>query len=318
VRAALQRYGIQLALVAVAVVWGSTFVMVKDAVSDYPLYAFLGLRFAIAVVAFMMLFPRAIGRLTWPTVRIGLLAGVFLTAGYIFQTWGLQGTTASKAAFITGMFVVFTPILQTVLLRRMPRAATILGVVAAVVGLWLLSGGGGGSWTAGDTRVLLCALAYSGHLIVLGSVPSHHDVGALTLAQLATVAIACICISLAVEQAGLPDTAGVWVALLVTGVLASAVAFAVQTYAQRYIPPARTALILITEPAFGGLFGWLAGEALGLQGLAGAALILAGMIVSELVGARAPKEDHVALDPSLEGIPVPVIEATEEGIARSR
>jgi hypothetical protein len=92
----------------------------------------------------------------------------------------------------------------------------------------------------------------------------------------------------------------------------------VQTYAQRYIPPARTALILITEPAFGGLFGWLAGEALGLQGLAGAALILAGMIVSELVGARAPKEDHVALDPSLEGIPVPVIEATEEGIARSR
>jgi drug/metabolite transporter (DMT)-like permease len=317
VRAALQRYGIQLALVAVAVVWGSTFVMVKDAVSEYPLYGFLGLRFAIAVVAFVLLFPRSLGRLEWSTVRIGLLAGTFLTAGYIFQTWGLQGTTASKAAFITGMFVVFTPILQTVLLRRLPRPATIVGVVAAVFGLWILSGGGGGSWTAGDTRVLLCALAYSGHLIVLGSVPSHHDIGALTLVQLAVVAVVCSGISILTERPGLPQDASVWIALLVTGVLASAVAFAVQTYAQRYIPPARTALILITEPAFGGLFGWLAGEALGLRGLAGAALILAGMIVSELVGARAPQEEHISLEPSLEGIPVPMIEPSSEGTGSS-
>ncbi len=111
----------------------------------------------------------------------------------------------------------------------------------------------------------------------------------------------------------LPSDRSVWVALLITGIVASAVAFAVQTYAQRFIPPARTALILITEPAFGGLFGWLAGEALGLQGLAGATLILGGMVVSELIGARAAESEHVTLDPALEGMPAPVVEVREEG-----
>lgn len=306
---ALKRYGIQLALIGVAITWGATFVTVKNAVSLYPLYSFLALRFAIAVVAFIVLFPRSLSRMRMRTVRDGLLAGLFLTAGYIFQTWGLQGTTASKAAFITGMFVVITPMLQTVLLRRVPRMATLVGALAAVIGLWLLSGGGAGQWTAGDTRVLLCALAYSCHLIVLGSLGTEHDVGALTFVQLATVAILCGGIAALVENVGLPTTGSVWVALLVTGVLASAVAFAVQTYAQRYIPPARTALILVTEPAFGGLFGWLAGETLGVRGVAGAALVLAGMTVSELLGARATRDERVVLEPALEGMPAPVREA---------
>ncbi len=135
------------------------------------------------------------------TLRAGLIAGAFLTAGYIFQTWGLQGTTASKAAFITGMFVVITPMLQTVILRRVPRMATLVGALAAVVGLLLLSGGGGGEWTAGDTRVLLCAVAYSCHLITLGSVGTQHDVGALTLVQLTTVAVTCGGIAILVEGA---------------------------------------------------------------------------------------------------------------------
>ncbi len=311
-KSGFRRYGLQLALVAVAAVWGSTFVIVKDAVADYPLYAFLGLRFLIAVLAFVVLFPRALGRMTTATVRAGLLAGAFLTAGYVFQTWGLQGTTASKAAFITGMFVVITPLLQTVVLRRVPRAATLFGVVAAVVGLWLLSGGASGHWSAGDTRVLLCAVAYSAHMIVLGGVSHDHDLGALTLVQLVTTAVVCGAIALVVEQPGLPESSSVWIALLVTGVLASAVAFAVQTTAQRYIPPARTALILITEPAFGGFFGWLAGETLGVSGLAGAALILGGMTVSELVGARASATERVALEPSLEGMPAPVLEVRDE------
>ena len=308
---ALRRYGLQLALIAVAAVWGGTFVVVKDAVSEYPLYAFLGLRFLIAVVAFVVLFPRSLRRLSGPTLRAGLVAGAFLTAGYVFQTWGLQGTTASKAAFITGMFVVITPLLQTVLLRRVPTRATILGVLAAVIGLWLLSGGTSGEWTVGDTRVLLCAVAYSAHMIVLGGVSHEHDLGALTLVQLLTTAVVCGLIAFVVEKPGLPQSSSVWVALLVTGVLASAVAFAVQTAAQRFIPPARTALILITEPAFGGLFGWLAGERLGVSGLAGAALILAGMAVSELLGARALAAERVALEPALEGMPAPVVELLE-------
>ena len=303
-----QRYLVVAALVGVAAIWGGTFVMVKDAVGRYPLYAFLALRFAIAVAAFAIVLPSSMRMLGRKTVVAGLLAGAFLTAGYVFQTWGLQGTSASKAAFITGMFVVVTPVLQAMLLRRPPRRWTVLGVVLSVVGLWLLSGGEGGGWTVGDTRVLICAVAYSAHMIVLGSVGAEHDVRPLTLVQLVTVAVVCGAISLATEPIAAPPDVGVWVALLVTGVLASAVAFAVQTYAQRFISPTRTALILITEPVFGGLFGWLAGERLGIGGLAGSALILTGMIIAELFGAKARAGESVVLEPALEGPPVPVVE----------
>lgn len=309
---AFRRYWIQFALIGVAMVWGATFVMVKDAVAQYPVYGFLGLRFAIAVVAFLVLFPRSLVRLDARTVAVGVLAGGFLCAGYIFQTWGLQATTASKAAFITGMFVVITPVMQAVLLRRMPGWATSIGALVAVVGLWLLSGGSTGGWTAGDTRVLLCAVAYSAHMIVLGGAGRSHDVGALTLVQLATTGAVCGAVSLVTERPGLPAEASIWFALLVTGVLASAVAFAVQTYAQRHIPPARTALILISEPAFGGLFGWLAGEAFGLRGLAGATLILGGMVLAEIVGAKVAATTGVVLEPALEGPSVPVIELAED------
>lgn len=308
-RATVRRYWVQLALVGVAAVWGGTFVMVKDAVDRYPLYAFLALRFVIAVVALVALFPRVLDRFGPGTVRVGTLAGAFLCAGYVFQTWGLQGTTATKAAFITGMFVVITPVMQAVILRRLPGWATAIGVMFAVTGLWLLSGAGGGAWNTGDTRVLLCAVAYSAHMIVLGSLGHDHDPGALTLVQLVVIALVCAGISLATEPLALPGDLSVWVALVVTGVLASAVAFAVQTYAQRTIPPARTALILITEPAFGGLFGWLAGDALGLRGLAGALAILGGMVMAELVALRTvPAEERVVLEPALEGPSVPLVE----------
>lgn len=310
---ALRRYAVELGLVAVAAVWGATFVMVKDAVEHYPLFAFLGWRFLIAVVAFSVMFPRSLRRFGKGTLGAGLLAGALLTAGYIFQTWGLQGTSASKAAFITGMFVVITPVMQVLVLRRVPRLVNIAGVLIAVAGLWLLTGGSPGGWNAGDTRVLGCAIAYSAHMIVLGSVGRRHDVGALTLVQLATCAVTCGVVSAAVERPALPSGVSLWTALLVTGVLASAVAFAVQTYAQRHLSPTRTALILISEPAFGGLFGWLlAGEVLGPSGLAGSGLILGGMVLSEVAGAlRGRRASDTMLEPSIEGMSVPVIESGE-------
>lgn len=306
-RPAVKRYGVQVALIAVAAVWGSTFVVVKDAVAVYPLYAFLSLRFLIAVVAFAIVLPASVRLLRVSTLGVGVLAGLFLTAGYVFQTWGLQDTSASKAAFITGMFVVITPALQAVLLRRPPKRITLAGVALAVVGLWLLSGGVDGVWTVGDTRVLLCAIAYSAHMIVLGGVGHHHDVRPFTLVQLATVALLCGLVSLATEPIALPPSGSVWFALVITGVFASAVAFAVQTYAQRFLSPTKTALILITEPAFGGLFGWIAGDRLGITGLAGAALILTGMTVAELIGTGDPGVEQ-RFEPSVEGPPVPLAE----------
>lgn len=297
----IHRFWITLALVGVAGVWGGTFVVVKDAVERYPFYGFLGWRFWVAVIAFLLLFPRVVTRIKLRTVAAGLLAGGFLCAGYIFQTWGLEDTNASKAAFITGMFVVITPIMQAVLLRRLPQGVTAIGALVAVAGLWLLSGDSGGGWNVGDTRTLLCAVAYSAHMIVLGSIGRDHEVLPLTLVQLMTTAVVCSGISLATEPLVLPHDAYVWVAILFTGVFGSAVAFAVQTYAQRYISPARTALILISEPAFGGLFGWLAGETFGIRGLAGAVLILGGMVLAETIVVRTPTDEKVVYTPALEG-----------------
>lgn len=307
--AATKRLLVTLSLVGVCAVWGGTFVMVKDAVSAYPLYAFLGWRFAIAVVAFMMLFPGTFRRFAPGTIRVGLLAGLFLIAGYVFQTWGLQGTTASKAAFITGMFVVITPAMQAVVLRRPPQLTTVVGVVLAVVGLWLLSGANADGWTPGDTRVLLCAIAYSAHMIVLGGPGRRHDARALTLVQLAVTGLACGGVSLVAERPYVWPTSNVWVALVVTGVLASAVAFAVQTYAQRILSPAKTALVLIMEPVFGGIFGWMAGDALGIKGIAGAALIFCGMLTAEFLGSAKGPSEHIQLEAAIEGPSVAVIES---------
>jgi drug/metabolite transporter (DMT)-like permease len=311
---AARRWLVSLALVAVAAVWGATFVMVKDAVATYPVWSFLGLRFLIASAAFLVLFPSTLSRLDLPTVKAGLIGGVFLTAGYVFQTLGLAKTSPSKAAFITGMFVVITPFMQAVFLRRMPRWPSWLGVGAAVGGLWLLSGGGSlGAWNAGDTLVMACAVAYSAHIIVLGSIGRGHDPRPFAFVQLVMTAVVCGAVGLVTERPGLPTASSVWMAIAVTGILASAVAFAVQTYAQRHLSPTRTALILISEPAFGGLFGWLlGGEVLGLRGWAGAALILSGMVASELLAAVvARRDERTVLEPTMEGPPALVVEAAD-------
>jgi drug/metabolite transporter (DMT)-like permease len=305
------------ALVGVAAVWGATFVMVRDAVATYPVFSFLGWRFAIATVAFAAVFPGVFRRLSPRTVAVGVGAGVLLTAGYAFQTFGLAPgmTTPGRAALITGMFVVITPFMQAVVLRRPPRWPAWVGVVAAVAGLWLLSGGGaGGSWNLGDTLVLLCAVVYSAHIIVLGSLGRGHDTLPLTFVQLATVAVVCGALGLATERAPVPSGGALWTALLVTGVFASAIAFAVQTHAQKHLSPTRTALILICEPAFGALFAWvLVGERLGVTGIAGAALILVGMAASDMLGTIVTKRgEREVYEVALEGPPGHLVE--EDGL----
>lgn len=299
------------ALVAVAAIWGGTFVMVKDAIASYPTFSFLGWRFWIAVVVFVLIFPKAIGGLRRDTIGVGVLAGIFLCLGYIFQTWGLEQTTASRAAFITGMFVIITPILQAFILRKIPGPMVIFGALLAVCGLWLLSGGSAGHWGLGDTRVLLSAFAYSGHMIVLGSLGRRHEVGPLTFVQLVTTATICSMLALVLDPIAVPRGASVWVAILFTGILASAVAFAVQTYAQRHISPARTALILICEPALGGLFGWFAGDTFTRVGIIGASLILLGMISSEFVSIAKLRRGEVVHQSSIEGPSVAMLKQSE-------
>jgi drug/metabolite transporter (DMT)-like permease len=270
------------ALIGIAAVWGLTFVMVQDAIELLPTMAFLGYRFIPAALLVAIVFHRQLARLSPAGWRAGLLMGAFLTAGYIFQTLGLEETTASNAGFITGLFVVFTPLLGALVLRdRVPGIGWAAAAVSAL-GLFLLSGAGELN-LRGDGLVLLCAIAFSAHILATGRAVERHDVGALLVVQLAVAGVFCTAVAGVAGDLERPEGFTVWSALIVTAVVASALGFFVQTFAQQHAPPARTALILASEPAFAGLFGWLlADERLGPVELGGAALIMAAIVAVEL------------------------------------
>ena len=275
----------ELALIGIAAIWGLTFVMVQDAVKVLPAMAFLAYRFIPASLLVGIIFRRGLGSLSRDGWRAGALMGVFLTAGYIFQTMGLERTSASNAGFITGMFVVLTPIFGSLFLKQ--RAGRIAWIAALVssFGLYLLSGtGSGGLNLSGDGLVLLCACSFAGHILVTDRAVGHHETGPLLAVQLGVCGLATLILSIATDGLPVPEGSDVWTALVVTSVLASALGFFVQTYAQRHAPPARTALILASEPAFAGLFAWLlADERLSALGWLGAGLILASIIAVEAV-----------------------------------
>ena len=274
----------ELALVGIAAVWGLTFVMVQDAIALLPTMAFLGYRFAAAALIVAVVFWRPLRRLSREGWAAGAVMGVFLTAGYVFQTLGLEETTASNAGFITGLFVVLTPLLGAALLRdRVPGIAWAAAGTSAV-GLYLLSGTGGDLDLRGDGLVFLCAVAFAAHILATGRAVERHDAGALLVVQLGLCGVVCLAIGAAAGELEAPEGATVWSALLVTSLVASALGFFVQTFAQRHAPPARTALILASEPAFAGLFGYLlADERLSAAGWAGAMLILGAIVAVEVV-----------------------------------
>lgn len=290
-------------LVAVAAVWGATFVMVKDAVALYPTMPFLALRFGLAtlVLAPLALLGRRTGTREGRRGPLwgGLVMGLFLGAGYIFQTLGLERTTASNAGFITGLFVVLTPVLQGILWRRWIGGGALVGVVLATGGLFLLSGGAQGGDPLGDGLVVLCALSFAAHILATARYAGGRGVGELTMIQLGTVALLTGALSVGGAASGLgpaltpPREPTVLLGLAVTAILASAAGFYIQTFAQKRTAPTRTAVILTMEPVFAGFFGYvLAGERLHPGGWVGAALILGGMLVSEFT----PRRRRVGLE----------------------
>ena len=274
----------QVALLAIAAVWGATFVMVQDAVREMPVLTFLAYRFlaAAAIVAFV--FRRQLRALSATGWRAGLLMGVFLTLGYVLQTAALLHTTAANAGFITGLFVVFTPLLAAAALRVRVPAVTWAGAAVSAVGLALLAGVGGTWNLLGDGLALGCAVAFAAHILVTDAGVRSHAVGGLLAVQLAVCGFTCLLGSAAMGDLVVPSSGSLWVALAVTAVLASAVGFWVQSYAQRHAPPARTALILASEPAFAGLFGvTLQGDQLTRVSLVGALLIMSAIIAVEVL-----------------------------------
>jgi drug/metabolite transporter (DMT)-like permease len=274
----------ELALVGIASVWGLTFVMVQDAIRELPTMAFLAYRFIPAALIVALVFHRQLRALPRGGWRAGAVMGVFLTGGYVFQTLGLEETTASNTGFITGLFVVLTPVLGAVFLRQHIPVIAWVAAGVAMVGLWLLSGGSDDFNLRGDGLVFLCAISLAAHILATASAVRRYDVGALLAVQLGVVGLVSLAIAAGAGQLERPEGTTVWSALIVTSLIASALGFFVQSFAQKHAPPARTALILASEPAFAGLFGWLLNdERLTAIGWLGAALIMAAIIAVEIV-----------------------------------
>jgi drug/metabolite transporter (DMT)-like permease len=279
------------ALLGVTAIWGSTFVVVKDAVQSMPVLDFLAWRFGIATVAIALVKPRAVSKLGRDGLRAGGLLGLALGAGYITQTFGLEHTPASVSGFITGMFVVFTPLVAGLVLRRRVGVQAWLAVALATVGLALISLHGA-SVGRGEALTLLCALSFAVHIVGLGEWSSSYDAVGLAVVQLGVVTVVCVIASAPDSLAPPPDW-HVWWAVLLTGLAASALAFLIQTWAQAYLPPVRTAVVLTMEPVFAGIFGVLIdNDPLGARMIVGAGCVLLAMLFVE-TGPRRGAEGRV-------------------------
>ena len=273
-----------LALVAVTAVWGVTFVQVKDAVELYPLFAFLAVRFAIASLT---LAPAALPRLRGVGWKAGAALGLLLALGYALQTAGLERTTVSSTGFITGLYVVFTPLFVYALFRIRAGRSVWAGVALALVGLGLLSGVGVGD-PIGDLLVLGGSAAYSLQIALMERYARLYDAVAFTFVEMLAAFVGFAAIAVALGDVEVPRGWVVWGALLVTGVFASALGYLVQVWAQRQLSAARTAIAFTLEPVWTAVFGyWLAGDRLGGVGWLGAALIMAGIVVAEPAAAEA-------------------------------
>ena len=276
-----------LLLIAVTAVWGVTFVQVKDALELYPLFAFLAVRFAIAGVVLAVPARSRVRSLRREGTLAGVVLGFLLAAAYGFQTAGLERTTVSSTGFVTGLYVVFTPLFAFALFRIRIGRSVVVGVALSLVGLGLLTGVGVGD-PIGDLLVLGGSAAYSLQIALMERYARRYDPVAFTFVEMLAACVGFTAIAVSLGEVELPRGWVVWGALLVTGVFASALGFLVQTWAQRQMSAARTALAFALEPVWTALFGyWLAGDRLGALGWTGAALIMVAIVVAEPAAASA-------------------------------
>jgi drug/metabolite transporter (DMT)-like permease len=294
-----------LLLLAVVFVWGATFVLVKDALQDISPLLFNLLRMSLAFIALAVVNHRQLRHIDRRALFSGLIVGLFLAAGYQFQTSGLARTTPAKSAFITGLVVVFVPLFTIFPALRspntpVPRWNTAIGALLAFYGLLLLTTPVGTTWSTlfisigpGDLLTLACAIAFAGHLLALA-----HTSHRVPTGQLATLQIgaASLIMALTLPLDGPPHitlTPRLITALAITSLLATAAAFTIQSWSQRYLPPTHTAILLTLEPVFACLTSFLIlHEHLGRRSLTGAALILAGIAVIEVLSSTPPLPTH--------------------------
>jgi drug/metabolite transporter (DMT)-like permease len=290
-----------LLLILCTLIWGATFVLVKDALADASVFVFLALRFALATFVLIPMYGRelrSVGAKGW---RAGAIIGCCMFGGYAFQTAGLRLTTPSKAAFITGFFVVLVPVLLALFGSRRVPPWVWIGALSAFAGLYFLAvpPSGFAAMNRGDLLVLACAFMFAMHVISIGHYTVRFSAGSLTLIQVATTALfTAICVPLfsvtGAEQPRVAWTTGLIVAVVATGLFATALAFSAQVWAQQFTSATHAAIIFTLEPVFAGVTSFIFyHERLGARSLGGSALILSGILIAELLGPAPAVESSV-------------------------
>ena len=279
--------GATAALLAITAAWGSTFFLIHDLLDRVPVPDFLAVRFTIASVAMLAVAPRAVGRLSPEARRQAVVLGGLYAGAQLLQTAGLAQTPASVSGFITGMYVVATPLLAALLLRTRIGAMTWLAVAIAVTGLGVLTLGDVGSGLGyGAGLTLLSAVVYALHIVGLGAWSNPSEALGLSIVQCVVIAVVC---SVAAVPGGitLPSGAADWGSVVYMALVAGALALFGQTWAQAHLPPTRSALIMSMEPVFAAVFAVvLGGEDATYRMLVGGGLVLAAMLIVELVPRR--------------------------------
>jgi len=274
--------GLILLMVGVTAIWGWTFTVVRDAVALYGVLAFLTFRFSIAAAALAPLSARHLNR---KTLLVGLGIGLVLGLAYFFQTLGLKYTTPTNSGLVTGLFLVFIPFFDRILYRIRLARFLWFAVAMSLVGMTLLVGESPRALRTGDALTVVGAALYGLHISLLSRHSSGHDSGALAMSQMLAVAVGAAIAWPFFEPLRLPP-AGVWWAIGVTAILASALAFYVQTLVQRRLSALRAGIIIATEPLFAALFGYLlAGDRLTRIQLVGAGLLMGAIAMSEILPA---------------------------------
>ena len=265
-----------LAMLGAAAVWGGSFVVMKDSLEKQDVLSFLASRFILASILMFMYRPTALRGLSKKFVLRGILAGILLGSGYIFQTFGLTNTTVSNTGFITGLYLVFTPLISLVILRRHVIRIQWLAVLLAFIGLFLISYNGV-SIGRGETLVLISAILYGAHFVALGEWSDGGNTYALTLIQIATLAVMASLFTIK-DGFQLPPDSSVWLAVLFTAFFATFLAFLVQTKAQSVMSATAASVLLATETPFAVIFGlYFNSDPLTIKIITGGMLVMVAM-----------------------------------------
>lgn len=277
-----------LSILSITIVWGSSFILMKNLLDYTPVFAYLSLRFLVASVILCILFYKRLKGINKEVLKWGSLVGLTVFGGMALQVAGLQYTTASNSGFITGLNVVLVPLLSAIFLKKKPSIYAVTGVILAAAGLFFLTGGFSFQFNKGDFLTLLCAFCFAFQIIVIDKATTKHDPVLIAVIQVGSAAL-LFTIIWGIQGFSLPVVNSTLVrTVLWTGALGTAFAYGVQTVAQKYTTPTRTALIVTCEPVFGAIFAWIIPNSAGVTEkptfytIIGCVMVLTGMFLSEV------------------------------------